>query len=269
MKKLKSIIALLLAVVMLTASFTACQSKDVTLTILDTEYVQEDYAIAVALENTELLEAIDTALNELIADGTAGKIIDYYIEGTEHDLEFQQDTEGKEELIMGTNAEFPPYEYYEGDEIVGIDAEIAAAIADKLGMKLVIEDMAFDSIIASVTSGKIDMGIAGLTVTEERQSEVNFTTSYATGVQVVIVPEGSSITSVDDLFEEGANYTIGVQSSTTGDLYATWDLEDEGLATIQRYNKGADAVAALVSGKIDCVIIDNEPAKAFVEANNG
>lgn len=175
----------------------------------------------------------------------------------------------KSVLTMGTNAEFPPYEFYEGGEVTGIDAEIAAAIADKLGMELKIEDMEFDSIISSVKSGKIDMGMAGMTVTDERLEEVNFTTSYATGVQVIIVPEGSAITSVDDLFAEGANHTIGVQLSTTGDLYSTWDIEDEGLGTIDRYNKGADAVMALKNGQVDCVIIDNEPAKAFVEANEG
>lgn len=175
--------------------------------------------------------------------------------------------EEKPTLVMGTNAEFPPYEYYEGNEIVGIDAEIAAAVCEKLGYELVIEDMAFDSIITSVQSGKIDFGMAGMTVTEERQQSVNFSESYATGVQVVIVTEDSEITSVDDLSNGG--YAIGVQLATTGDLYATWDLEDEGLATVERYNKGADAVEALKSGKVDCVIIDNEPAKAFVAANEG
>lgn len=177
-------------------------------------------------------------------------------------------------LVMATNAEFPPYEYHENDadgndQIVGIDAEIAQAIADKLGMELTIEDMEFDSIIASVQSGKADFGMAGMTVTDERKESVNFTTSYAKGVQVVIVPKDSPIASVDDLSAEGANYTVGVQTSTTGDLYATWDLEDEGLATIERYSKGADAVNALLNEKIDCVIIDNEPAKAFVAANDG
>ncbi len=165
---------------------------------------------------------------------------------------------------MGTNAEFPPYEYYEGEKIVGIDAEIAAKLAEKLGLELQIEDMAFDAIIAAVESGKIDMGMAGMTVDETRLQSVNFTTSYATGVQVIIVPENSEITSVDDLNKGG--YTIGVQNATTGDLYATWNLEDEGLATVDRYNKGADAVMALTTGKIDCVIIDTEPAKAFVAA---
>lgn len=172
-------------------------------------------------------------------------------------------------LTMATNAEFPPYEFYEGGKVVGIDAEIAEAIADKLGLELVIDDMDFRAVIAAITSGKSDMGMAGMTVTEERLESVDFSTSYATGVQVVIVPENSAIADVDDLFAEGANHNIGVQESTTGDIYATGDIEDEGLGSIFRYKKGADAVQALISGKVDCVIIDNEPAKAFVEANSG
>ncbi len=170
-------------------------------------------------------------------------------------------------LTMATNAEFPPYEYHEGDDIVGIDAEIAQAIADKLGLELKIEDMDFTAIVAAVQTGKADVALAGMTVTEDRMKSVDFSTSYATGVQVIIVNEDSTITSVDDLFEGG--FIIGVQESTTGDLYTTWDLEDEGLATVNRYNKGADAVQALISGKVDCVVIDNEPAKAYVEANPG
>ena len=172
-------------------------------------------------------------------------------------------------LIMATNAAFPPYEYIEGNEIVGIDAEIAGAIAEKLGLELQIDDMEFDSIIESVKGGKADIGLAGMTVTPERQEVINFTASYATGVQVVIVNEDSAIASVDDLFAEGAMHVIGVQRNTTGDLYSTWDLEDAGLATVDRYSKGADAVQALLTGKVDCVVIDNEPAKAFVEANEG
>ena len=172
-------------------------------------------------------------------------------------------------LIMATNAAFPPYEYIEGNDIVGIDAEIAGAIAAKLGLELEIVDMEFDSIIESVKGGKADIGLAGMTVTDERKEDVDFTVSYATGVQVVIVAEDSAITSVDDLFAEGASTIIGVQRNTTGDLYTTWDLEDAGLATIDRYSKGADAIQALKVGKVDCVVIDNEPAKAFVAENEG
>ena len=172
-------------------------------------------------------------------------------------------------LRMGTNATFPPYEYYEGTEIVGIDAEIAAAICEKLGYQLVIDDMDFDSTIPALVAGNIDFIMAGLTVTEDRQKSVDFTDSYATGVQVIIVPEDSEITSADDLFAEGANHIIGVQSGTTGDLYCTWDIQDEGLGTVQPFKNGADAVLALTSGKVDCVVIDNEPAKNFVAANEG
>jgi polar amino acid transport system substrate-binding protein len=171
-------------------------------------------------------------------------------------------TEEKTVLTMATNAEFPPYEYVEEGKIVGIDAEIAALIADKLGMELQIVDVAFDSIIPGVQSGKYDMGMAGLTVNDERLEKVNFSTSYAKGVQVVIIPENSDIKSLDDI----SGKKIGVQTSTTGDIYATGDFGEE---AITRYDNGAVAVQALVAGKVDCVIIDNEPAKSYVAANAG
>ena len=172
----------------------------------------------------------------------------------------------KGKLTMATEATFPPYEYYDGDTIVGIDVEIAQAIADKLGMELEVTDIAFDSIIPGVQSGKYDIGLAGMTVTDERLLEVDFSTSYATGVQVVIVKEGSPITSVDDLFGDG-NYTIGTQTGTTGFLYATWDIADEGLGTVNSYAKTTDAIEALKTDKIDCIILDSAPAQALVEAN--
>jgi polar amino acid transport system substrate-binding protein len=169
-------------------------------------------------------------------------------------------------LTMGTNAAFPPYEYYENDQIVGIDAEIAAAIAEKLGMELVIEDMEFNSIISAVQTGKIDFGMAGMTVTPERQQSVNFSDTYAEGVQAIIVKEGSDIKTADDLFAEGATWKIGVQEATTGDIYCTGDFGDE---RVFKYKVGADAVEALKTGKVDCVIIDNNPAKAYVDMNEG
>lgn len=165
------------------------------------------------------------------------------------------------QLIMATNAEFPPYEYREGDQIVGIDADIAAAIAEELGMELVIEDMQFDSIIAAVQSGKADIGVAGMTVTEDRLATVNFSTPYTQAAQVIIVKADSEITTPDAL----TGKTIGVQLGTTGDIYAE-DIED---ATIDRYNKGFEAVQALLQGKVDAVIIDREPANVFVEQNEG
>ena len=169
-------------------------------------------------------------------------------------------------LVMGTNASFPPYEYYENNEIVGIDAEIAAAIAEKLGMELKIEDMDFKAIIPAVTEGKIDFGMAGMTVTEERLQSVNFSDTYATGIQAIIVKEDSEIASYDDLAAEGATWKIGVQDSTTGDIYCTDEFGED---RVSKYAVGADAVEALKTGKVDCVIIDNEPAKAYVAANEG
>ena len=169
-------------------------------------------------------------------------------------------TEGK--LVMATNASFPPYEYYDGDKIVGIDAEIAGLIADKLGLELEIADIEFASIIPGVQSGKYDMGMAGMTVTDERKEKVNFSDSYAKGIQVVIVKEDSAIASIDDL----AGKKIGVQESTTGDIYASDDFGEE---NVTKYANGNLAVEGLKGGKVDAVIIDNEPAKAYVKANEG
>lgn len=174
-----------------------------------------------------------------------------------------------ETLIMATNASFPPYEYYDGEDVVGIDVEIAAAIAAKMGYDFQVDDMEFDSIIPAIQSGKASFGMAGMTVTEDRALLVDFSNSYATGKQVIIVKEDSDITSVDDLQADGASHTIGVQLSTTGDIYTTMDIEEKGLGTINRYPNGNEAVMALVAGKIDCVVIDNEPAKAYVAANEG
>ena len=176
--------------------------------------------------------------------------------------ETAENTEGGV-LRMGTNATFPPYEYVdENNEVAGIDADIAAAIADKLGMELEITDMAFDSLIPALQSDTIDIVLAGMTVDPERAEQVNFTDSYATGVQVIIVPEGSDIASPDDL--EGKN--IGVQTGTTGDLYCT---DDYGQEFVKQFDNGPLAVAALLNGQVDCVVIDNEPAKNYVAANEG
>lgn len=174
-------------------------------------------------------------------------------------------TEGK--LTMATNAEFPPYEYKDGDKIIGIDAEVAALIADKLGLELEIVDVDFDSVIPGVQTGKYDMGMAGMTVTEERQKKVNFSDSYATGVQSIIVKEDSPIKSIDDL--EGKK--IGAQQGTTGYIYASDTPENGGYGeeNVIGYQNGALAVEALKGDKIDCVIIDNEPAKAYVSENEG
>ena len=166
-------------------------------------------------------------------------------------------------LVMGTNAAFPPYEFVAEDgSYAGIDVEIATAVAEKLGKTLEVKDMEFDSLIPAVAGGSIDFVMAGMTVTAEREETVNFSTSYATGVQVIIVKEDSEIASVDDL--EGKK--IGVQAGTTGDIYITGDYGQE---NVSQYNNGSLAVQALINGQVDCVVIDNEPAKNFVAANEG
>ncbi len=192
--------------------------------------------------------------------------------------------DSKEKLIMATNASFPPYEYKEGDKIVGIDAEIAEAIAKELGMELQIIDTEFGSIVGGVQTGKYDIGMAGMTVTDERKESVNFSNTYAKGVQSVIVAENSEYTSFEDFYtgfdadgnpsgvKEGIK--IGVQQDTTGDIYSSdlpekWGFNPEGEENVIRYKTGNEAVLALKSGKVTAVIIDNEPAKSYVAATEG
>lgn len=160
------------------------------LSILDEEFANEDYAAVIKKENTQLLDDVNKALAELKADGTLDKIISSYIpaEGEEAgSYHYTQTVTDGDKLVMATNAQFPPYEYYESNEIVGIDVEIGKAIADKLGKVLSIEDMEFDSIINSVSSGKADIGLAGFTVTEDRKKQINFSESYTNSKQVIIV----------------------------------------------------------------------------------
>lgn len=224
MKNMKEILCLALAVMLCAVCFVGCGKTEADVTTASTDASTE--------ATTEATEAT-----------TEAPVV-------------------KKTLTMATNAEFPPYEYYENDKIIGIDAEIAAAIAEKLGMELVIEDMKFDSIITSVVSGGVDMGMAGMTVTDERLESVNFSVSYATGIQSVIVKTGSDVKTLDDL----AGKKIGVQLATTGDIYASGDYGED---NVIKYNKGADAVLALIGGDVDAVIIDNQPAKVFVAQNEG
>lgn len=227
----KKVLALTMAALM-AASLTACGGGAKETTAADT--TAADTADTTAAEKTEETSA------EAAGTEAAGGV-----------------------LVMATNAEFPPYEYHDGGEIVGIDAEIAKAIADELGMELEIEDIAFDSIIPEITSGKADMGLAGMTVTEDRKQSVDFTDTYAKASQKIIVKEDSAIASPDDL----TGVIVGVQQGTTGDIYVS-DLEADG-TTVERYNKGFEAVQALSQGKIDAVVIDGEPAKTFVAETEG
>ena len=175
--------------------------------------------------------------------------------------------EGK--LHMSTNAQFPPYEMTTDDGgFAGIDVEIAEAIAEKLGLELVVDDMGFDAALTAAQTGQSDMVMAGVTVNEERLEVMDFSESYATGVQVIIVKEDSPIQTVDDLANAEM---IGTQKATTGYIFCSDTPENGGYGEdhVTAFDSGALAVMALVNGQVDAVVIDNEPAKAYVAANEG
>lgn len=176
----------------------------------------------------------------------------------------------KKTLVMATNATFPPYEYKEGENFAGIDVEIAEKIAEKLDMKLEIKDVEFGSIVGGVQTKKYDIGMAGMTVTDERLESVNFSDSYTTTKQVVIVKEDSAIKSLDDLKGDGS-MKFGVQQDTTGDILASDTVENGGYGeeNVIRYKAATDTVQALKTGKVDAVIIDEAPAKSFVKSTEG
>ena len=196
-----------------------------------------------------------TGSSEGTTEGTTGEVV----ASADGGIELSQ--EGK--LIWGTNAEFEPYEYMEGSEVVGIDAEIADALAEKLGLTAQVENMAFNAIVPAVTTGKVDIGLAGMTADEERKKNVNFSEPYVEAGQVIVVNKDSDIKSVADL----SGKIVGVQNGTTGDQYVSDEKNGVGVASVERFSSGPEAAQSLATGKIDAVVIDNEPAKAIV-ANN-
>lgn len=235
---MKKVFALALTVLMVMSMFAGCGSSNTAKTTTAATEAPATTAEATAAETT----AAATAASEL-KTVEAGK------------------------LIMSTNAAFPPYEMVADDgSFEGIDVEVAGAIAGKLGLELVVDDMDFDAALLAVQQNKSDIVMAGVTVTEDRQLIMNFSDSYATGVQVVIVKEGSDVT-LDNLGEK----MIGTQRGTTGNVYASYPPEDGGYGEdhVVAYDNGITAVQALMNGQVDCVIIDNGPAQEFVNANPG
>ena len=230
---MKKVFALALTVLMVMSMFAGCGSSNTAKTTTAATEAPATTAEATAAETT----AAETAAAEL-------KTIE----------------SGK--LIMSTNAAFPPYEMVADDgSFEGIDVEVAGAIAEKLGLELVVDDMDFDAALLAVQQNKSDIVMAGVTVTEDRQLVMNFSDSYATGVQVVIVKEGSDVT-LDNLGEK----MIGTQRGTTGYIYTSDDYGDD---HVTAYDNGASAVQALLNGQVDCVVIDSAPAEAFVASNAG
>ena len=247
---------------------TAINNKGGTLTETDTF---ASYATAIDnIQSGSTNEPITITQNGTYTapDGVGYSPINVNVPSKEEETKSITANEGV--LVMATNATFPPYEYKDGDDFAGIDVEIAGKIAEKLGLKLEIQDVEFGSIIGGVQTGKFDIGMAGMTVTDERKQSVNFTNTYAKAKQVVIVKEGSAIKSLDDLKGDGS-MKYGVQQDTTGDIYASDTAENGGYGeeNVIRYKTGAEAIEALKADKVQAVIIDNEPAKSFVEANEG
>lgn len=229
---MKKLIALAMVAVLSMTMLTGCQSK---------EEPQETTSDAGVVENVE---------------ETTEEVVEDTEETTEENPE--ETTEEKAVLTVGTNAEFPPFEYVnDNGEPDGFDIALIKAIGEKMGMDVVVENMAFDSLVTAIGS-KIDVAIAGMTVTEERAQTVDFSDNYYTAVQYVIVPKGSEIATADDLVGK----TIGVQLGTTGDFIATDDIAD---STVSSYNKAVDAVNDLINGRVDAVIIDKNPALVFAE----
>ena len=253
---MKKIASLLAAVMLLTATLAGCGNSGSGSSTTDTSSASSTASQSSAAEDSSAAEG------ETSSEASATEAGDYG--------EFTTIEEGK--LIMSTNAQFPPYEMvadgegFNGTGFEGIDVEIASAIADKLGLELQIDDMEFDSALLAVQNNTADVMLAGLSYSEERDEVVDFTDSYATGVQVVIVKDGSDVT-MDNLGEK----MIGTQRGTTGYIYASDTPENGGYGEdhVLAYDNGATAVQALMNGQIDAVIIDEAPAREFVAANEG
>ncbi len=247
---MKKFFALLLAAVMTMSLLTACGSSETAQTTEETQAadaaVQEEAADAAETETTD---AAETETTDAAETETADAV------ETEEAEQAVSEALADGVLTVGTNAEFPPFEYVDDNgEPDGFDIALIKAIGEKLGVEVEVENMEFASLVSSIGS-KIDVSIAGMTVTDERKETVDFSDSYYEAVQYVILPEGSEIATADDLVGK----TIGVQLGTTGDFIAT-DIEG---TTVQQYNKAVDAVNDLINGRVDCVIIDKNPALVF------
>ena len=258
---MKKIATLLAAVLVMTVAFAGCSSTEIGSSSTGTSSTSSESSVS--SEATASQESSsESEVSSETSEASAAETGDYG--------EFTTIEEGK--LIMSTNAQFPPYEMvadgegFNGTGFEGIDVEIASAIAEKLGLELQIDDMEFDSALMAVQNNTADVMLAGLSYSEERDEVVDFTTSYATGVQVVIVKEGSDVT-MDNLGEK----MIGTQRGTTGYIYASDTPENGGYGEdhVLAYDNGATAVQALMNDQIDAVIIDEAPANEFVAANEG
>ncbi len=296
---MKKLLALALATVMVAATFTACGNEEVVSTetngtevvstetveakgakVIEIELTQEDYAFGVDKTQPELLEKVNAFVAQIKEDGTLDSICDKYFAGGEPTPVVSAALdESKDQLVVATNLAFEPFEYLDGENIVGIDMELAALLADYLGQELVVQNMDFDAVCLSVGQQKCDIAMAGLTVNEERTEYVTFSDSYYKASQLIIVPaantefdacaDAAAVEAV--LAAKDASTKIGVQQGTTGQFYCEGD-EGWGFAgfpvTTVPYKNGSLAVQDLLNGNIDYVVIDAAPAVCITEAIN-
>ncbi|MBP3352317.1 MAG: transporter substrate-binding domain-containing protein [Lachnospiraceae bacterium] len=277
MRKLLSL-ALCLILTMLT--LTACGKAPTTAKVIEIELTNEEYAFGVDKQQPELLETVNKFIAEIKADGTFDEICNnYFGDGTPVAVTSATFDPNKEQLVVATNAAFEPFEFMEGENYYGIDLEIAAKLADYLGQELVIQNMDFDAVCLAVGQQKCDIAMAGLTIKEDRLEYVNFSDSYYSASQKIIVP--SDNTEFDDcksaadveaiLNAKDSTTKIGVQLGTTGQFYCegdeSWGFSGYKVETVG-YKNGSLAVQDLLNGNINYVIIDSAPAACITEAIN-
>lgn len=278
---MKKIVSLALAAVLALSMLTACGSKEkVTAKVIDIELTQEEYAFGVDKDQPELLAEVNAFIDEIKANGTFEEICNrYFGDGEPQGVVSAAEDPSKDQLIVATNAAFEPFEYTEGDKYYGIDMEIAAALAEKLGKELVISNMEFSAVCLSVGQHKCDIAMAGLTVKEDRKEYVDFSTSYYNAAQKLIVPSDDkkfadckTAADVEAVLNGmDSKVKIGVQNGTTGEFYVKGDedWEFDGFAvTCTGYSNGALAVQDMMNGNINYVIIDSAPAACITDAIN-
>ena len=285
--KLKKILATVLATVAAFATFglVACKKGDDTSknvkVMKDILLTEEEYAFAIAKENTELLTAVNTHLATWTADGSLNKLINSYFDGTAtFTYENKSATPKEGDFIMATNAYFPPFESKEGSAFKGVDIEIAYKLATAMNKTLFVYDMEFKAIIPSVQNGESDIGMAGMTVNETRLKQVNFATPYYKSAQVITVLESDTTfdacktaAEVEAILNtKGSDYVIGTQNATTGHMYSEGnvDFEYPGFKNLKTspYTTGALAMKDLQNGKVNAVILDLQPSLMIAQSIN-
>ncbi len=277
---MKKTISIILAAVMLIMTLASCSKDAVGVKIIDINLTEEEYAFGVDKDQPELLEKANEFIAKIKSDGTLDSIFNnYFGDGTPQPVQSAELDESKDQLVVATNLEFAPFEYLEGDNILGIDMEVIALFANELGKELVISNMNFDSVCLSVGQHKCDIAIAGLTVTESRAESLDFTDSYYNASQQIIVKDNDAtfdmcVTSDDVeavLSGFDSSKKAGVQNGTTAQFYLEGDEEwgfDGFNLTCKGYQSGSLAVQDLINGNLDFVVIDSAPAAAIVASYN-